>query len=582
MRIGAKIGMGYVISVLLPILIFSFTFYYSIIKHETHADRQRVISSLNRISNSVSDDIQKAAIIGLQIHLERDVKRVLNNIYKKKTDYIVDYSQYLAPRLWDYQTLFTNILTKITILSENPSLISGGFNTLLDDQTHKIIEYQENLSDKKNDGLTFLFSQEPGVNESYSYKQKMKLYMFHSLKYPVNREIGRSYLKLDLNYDLFKDACDEEDPGDFFLINPDGYIVWSYTDINLDNIHSIRQIRDQKRSKYTYEEYEVSSNSELLKGWKVVGIMDNFQYLDNIRNSRITILILFVSSILLMVTVILIINHSIVKKIRLLSTHFTSIHKEVFTEIEGEYGSDELGHLISEFNFMSRRIDNLITDKYKSEISRQQLENDKKQALVEAIQSRVNPHFLYNVLNTISIKSALKGERETSKIIGLLGRSFRRVLSWHDGQITINDELNIVKEYLEIQKYRFDEELSIEYFIDDKLLGVEIPKMILQILVENACIHGIEKVSGTKKICISILERDHFIEMSVVDNGIGMEKSRIDQLHHYMASKDDSSQSIGMRNVYRRIKQFLGEDAEILIESEVKKGTKVVIQWIKG
>ncbi len=227
---------------------------------------------------------------------------------------------------------------------------------------------------------------------------------------------------------------------------------------------------------------------------------------------------------------------------------------------------------------MSERIENLINDVYVADIQKKELEIHKRQAQLHALHSQINPHFLFNALETIRMRSLIKGEAETAKTIENMAKIFRKSISWKRSFVTIGEELELIESFLQIQKYRFDEKLQYHIAVEQALLEYEIPKMTFLPFVENASIHGIENTPGIGFITIQIAQDKGRILFVISDNGGGMSEEKIEELHHYFSQEDTMGDSIGMKNVFTRLKICYGDAFDYEINSDTEQGTRIILR----
>lgn len=216
------------------------------------------------------------------------------------------------------------------------------------------------------------------------------------------------------------------------------------------------------------------------------------------------------------------------------------------------------------------------------------MENAKQQARYLALQNQINPHFLYNVLESIRSDAIMAGVPEIGKITEALAVFFRYTTSKMESLSTLQEELNNVENYFLIQKYRFDDKLELKIKLprdDEEILKTRIPKLTLQPIVENAIKHGLEpKVSGGT-IVIDIEHSDTVLYLSVVDDGIGIEEARLGCLNEKLSRMDanDSSANeggkggIALINVNSRIRLLMGDEYGIHILSTPRIGTEVCL-----
>jgi sensor histidine kinase YesM len=207
-----------------------------------------------------------------------------------------------------------------------------------------------------------------------------------------------------------------------------------------------------------------------------------------------------------------------------------------------------------------------------------------KDAELKSLQSQINPHFLFNTLNAASQLSMMEGADKASEFIQNVAELFRYNLRKLDETVSLRDEINYVKNYMYILKTRFGDKISFYTKIDEKVLDTEIPCIIIQPIVENAYIHGLESLERDGKIHLNVKQQEDKVLIEVIDNGIGMEKEHIQSIIYTDNDKDISKRhvtGIGIRNVIDRLKLFynITEDKDIIeIKSKVGYGTKVTLK----
>lgn len=228
--------------------------------------------------------------------------------------------------------------------------------------------------------------------------------------------------------------------------------------------------------------------------------------------------------------------------------------------------NDEIGMIGLEYNKMAENIETLIEKVYKMELTQ-------KQAELEFLQMQINPHFLYNALDTISWMALAKGNMDVSEMTIALAELLRATIK-KESFITLREEMNTVKDYLLIQQERFGDKISAEYFVEEDAYSCMVPNFILQPVIENAIIHGLEPKIEKGKLSINISIQDEFLTFLVEDNGVGMDETEILDLYK-KCRENNTKQSIGLKNVYRRLLLRYGESSMLKIESNKEQGTRI-------
>ncbi|SDM43429.1 sensor histidine kinase [Bacillus sp. OK048] len=229
---------------------------------------------------------------------------------------------------------------------------------------------------------------------------------------------------------------------------------------------------------------------------------------------------------------------------------------------------DEVGKLQQNFQTMIQQIDELIHENYSKQLTIKETE-------FKALQAQINPHFLYNTLESINWLAKGNGQTQISKMVEALGYLLRNSISLKKPLITIEEELNIIKNYIIIQKYRFEERLEFTMEVDSAMFGIEIPKLTLQPLVENAIHYALEPMIDPCNIRIYSIVTNEEVQLIIEDNGPGMDPDILEKLKR--GEVKTRGQGVGLSNINDRIKLAYGEKYGVVIESTTGKGTKVII-----
>ena len=251
----------------------------------------------------------------------------------------------------------------------------------------------------------------------------------------------------------------------------------------------------------------------------------------------------------------------------------TCVNQMEYSNMEidlNDQSRDEIGVLIRSFHQMLAEIKRLIKEVYESRIRQQKLE-------MRALQAQINPHFLYNTLSMINWKAISAGEEDISTITLALSDYYRTTLNRGETFINIRGEILNIRSYLEIQLMMHDYGFEVDYDLDPSLDEYQMPKLILQPLVENALEHGLDvKEEGEKILRISCRQDHEDIIWTVEDNGVGMEEVVADNMVKTHTS------GYGVRNVNERLILLYGEHYGLRIESEPGKGTQVEVHIPKN
>jgi len=283
----------------------------------------------------------------------------------------------------------------------------------------------------------------------------------------------------------------------------------------------------------------------------------------------------------------LILSHWLVRPIGLLRDTMDRVNESRIEFAASGDARDEVSLLARHFNRMVEKINQLVEEDFRSKLREKELNSLKAQAEMSMLQQQINPHFLYNALESINMEAQRNNGDTVSRMIGSLAKLFRySIRSGPEQVVPLETEAEYTRYYLTVQENRFRDRFAVEWQIDPRTPTCLVPKLILQPIVENAINHGLsEYATGGELVIATRIEGDKLM-ISFSDNGIGMRAAELDalktKLHDSLhEEKTPSSSSIqrgvGLSNVYRRLKIYYGDEAELRIDSKYMKGTTVTL-----
>ena len=262
-------------------------------------------------------------------------------------------------------------------------------------------------------------------------------------------------------------------------------------------------------------------------------------------------------------------SHSITNRISSVIHQMSKVRKGTLSPMDSPEYHDEIGDLIDTYNYMTRKMDQLMTDQAKAA-------EELRIAEFRSLQAQINPHFLYNTLSMMNWMAIRSNQMEISKVTLALSTFYRTALSKGEDVVTVENCIQNMEAYLEIQLTMHDHNFSVDWDIDPKRKNEKMPKLLLQPVVENAIEHGLdEKEDGDKKIFLSFKGKGDDVEITVRDNGLGMEQEKAETLVTYQAK------GYGLKNVNDRIRLLYGENYGIHIFSSPDEGTTVIMKFPK-
>lgn len=313
----------------------------------------------------------------------------------------------------------------------------------------------------------------------------------------------------------------------------------------------------------------VSTSISDYSGWRIISLVPLDELLADLQMKQGSILLFTIILIIITLLLLFAIIIRIVRPIKRLEAIMRLAENGKFDIQVQDVGNDEIGSLSRSFNAMITQINNLINEVYIEKINQSQLE-------LQMLQAQINPHFLYNTLESISMMAVINDDETTSDMAANLGAILRYGISNYDKEVSLGEEILNLEKYIELQEIRFNSIYAIRICIDPVLYSVRMIKLILQPIVENAVYHGMSQTRSGGEITITAaVIHKKIIEFKITDNGVGMEEERLKNLNEYIQGENDLFSSIGLRNVNKRIKLRYGEEFGVTIASKFGMGTIV-------
>jgi len=399
--------------------------------------------------------------------------------------------------------------------------------------------------------------------------------------------IGMMYYRIDPRYllNIFEEGYAQSNES-LFLYTKDGKLIarkgalLGEAMIETNKFYETRP--DVIEYDYEGEEYYLITEDIAKLNLSVLTMISSDVLTQDSRKVIDLITILYIANIPIFLIVSLFLYGNIVKPVNHLIDKMNMFEQGQFDTQTEVHREDEFGYLFSAFNTMTKNINTLVNDVYIKELAR-------KDAEISALQEQINPHFLYNTLESINWRAQLAGENDIARMIQALSKLMDGSINRSNEKfITINQEVDYMDQYMYLIQMRYADslhyKLDLELGIGDNL----IPKLIIQPLLENAVKHGIEAV-GEGTISLKVYSRGSEVIIEVEDDGIGMTPEELERIREIMErEKRDVNvqkgkrQSIGFQNVARRIQLIYGEMAVISVRSEKNKGTCISLIIPKG
>ena len=385
---------------------------------------------------------------------------------------------------------------------------------------------------------------------------------------------------IDLNYSAISGLCDQSTVGTkgyAFILDAKGNIVYHpqqqqlYNELQTENISLIMDTDEDTVLTGTGNDGKLYSISRSEKtGWTVVDCTNVKELLSKSRQAQSV----YVLTAIILVIVALLFSRFMARSITLPIQKLRDSMKKVQ---EGDFSvsdvvvdsKNEIGSLTKSFDVMTHRIHELMEQNVHEQ-------EEKRKSELKALQSQINPHFLYNTLDSIIWMAEGKKNEEVVLMTASLARLLRQSISNEDEVVPIANEVEYARGYLTIQKMRYKDKLEFQIDVDSSILYIPLIKLVLQPIIENAIYHGLKYKESKGLLIVKGFMKDGNAVLQVIDDGVGMDEETL--AHIYDKHKVNyHSNGVGVYNVQKRLKLYYGDDYGITYESEKGKGTTATI-----
>ena len=531
----------YIIGNLLFVLFLSSIFYYTskyiIMNKEIEYTNENVIST-SRYITLYADKLKN--IINL-LSVDADVRNFLisgNEDSKKSIEKMI------------YSILDSNKgIKNITVIGKNGNIVSSDKNNDM--------KISENMMKEKWYVDAINNSDMPVFNPSRknSTSSMNSALWFLSISRDIKNSKGENLgvIVFDIKYEILERYLNSISFGkqiDNIIVDKNNNIIY-YKDVKcFADKKCLAKFSEKNKNKDTYL-YETQIENT---NWNLRSLANTNDLVTLKKNFSHIVIIIFLVSLAFSSIITFIVITKILRPLIKLENHMQNFENNLREFHLSEKTGYEVQNLVEHFNVMVEKI------KYLREYE------------IKALHSQINPHFLYNTLDTIIWMAEFEDNEKVISITKSLANYFRLSLSNGHEKIPLKDEIMHTKEYLFIQKQRYEDKLSYFFNIEDEsLLSIEVPKIIIQPIVENSIYHGIKNLSGNGIITIDVYRENSTVNISVKDNGIGFEKAK--------QFKKSKTGGVGFQNVDKRIKFYYGKNYGVFINKDSKpEGAEVIIK----
>lgn len=489
------------------------------------------------------------------------------------------------------EELRSSVLERFRLVREtrndiyNIGAVAGPSNILINDGTQTLNPYADILHEawyrdalEAGKGMTVLSSSR--VQNIITDEYPWVVTLSSSLRYPGSTK-NQGVFFIDLNYKAIEEQCERIDLGArgyVFILDKKGNILYHpkqqliYSGLKEEQMKEVLECR---------EEYFLSGKGMQQKlytitvsqktGWTVVGVAYTSELLKNRSQTQLIYTLVTLLLCLVLAAAVTILSRRITKPMILLQDSMKRVEKGKFEQVDLTRIPDhEIRTLGKAFNMMADEIQKLMAENIREQ-------EEKRRNEMKALLSQINPHFLYNTLDSIVWMAEAGKNREVVHMTMALARLLRRSISSDQELFTIRQETDYVKNYLDIQQMRYKDKLDYEMAIDEAILEKPVIRLVLQPLAENAIYHGIKYKGGRGLIRIEAYQEGRDIILKVTDNGKGMTEEQMKSIFQKHKVNYERN-GVGVYNVQTRLKLYYGREYGLCYESCPGVGTTAIVR----
>lgn len=581
LSVSWKFVFAYFSILILPIILTGFYLHYQVsestIAQASLVMEQNLLQTKASILQNEKVIENISAILALNSDFMNFLEYEYENLDEKVEQYQFNYSPLIENILIQNNSIYSiRIYLDNIIISE---MLSSYYSVTVTKASERFMEMIEDKPQQKgwvssHTAKTHVFRNVVDNTQVFSYNREL---FSQRQKYLGMLEIE---VKEEVLFGMLRDPVINE-MGDVFIVDSKNRIVsnnipeYYLADVSETGLKDF-QGRSQKRTIGEVNDIEAIIITIPIEqiNCTIVGIFPVENFNSEIRKSLKDIIIVLAASSIVLGLIIYFTTNMLLHRVKKLVSAMKKVRDDNLNVSVPVKSMDEFGVLAMNFNRMTQRIYELVETVYKIQLM-------EREAELKALEAQINPHFLYNTLATISWVARKEKAPGVMKISNSLAKFYRLVLSKGVTIISIEEEVEMVKSYLEIQKTRFDDLFDVVYKIDERVYRYNIVKNILQPLVENALSHGIEpkRYHGTIIIYMGLTEDR--ICLKVIDDGVGMNSNTLSRVRLGMVERSKGS-GYAVKNIMQRLRAYYGDNFSINIFSKPGIGTTISIEVDKN
>jgi two-component system sensor histidine kinase YesM len=585
LSISWKFTLIYFILLMIPTVFIGISEYQNMVRSIKQQSDRNTRERIFQLKQNILYTIKNAENIAEEIIYSSEFQAFLNDDFSFSPSEVDNFIYNIQNKLINIKHLYPNKFFKIRIFTSNQSTREA-YDILY---SIKRISGKEYFNDIAHAPDKIIWGNIKKAEEYYDANININPKQNKNIVIPLYERITSvisdkliGVLEIDILIEkLFGDTTELRLGNNGFILILDhlGNIISPNHNIDLKNLslsmfpgdNGVKELISEKQ-RYRVE-YETIKDTN----YKILAMVPEDEILYEVANQKYNLIYTMLAGITAVFLITFLTTNFLFARLKVLVKMMTRIQSGEFGARVEEKGKDEIGDLARSFNQMSEKLEEVMLNLIEQETAHRDAE-------IRALQSQINPHFLFNTLESLRMECELREDYDLAQVLTSLGKLFRYNIKWINRLIPLRQELEHIRNYITVMKIRHRDKFQFSASIPSELLDYLAIKMMLQPLVENCFYHAFKNKEGMWTIDIRGRLSGEELYIEIEDNGTGIDPERLNRINHGLASGNDAEIDkktegfIGLWNVDKRIKMQFGEEYGISLESIVNRGTKIIIK----
>lgn len=575
-NIRNKLLFSYILVVLLPVLLVGLVLTLSMMEMATERAMYEASNSVDRVYRRINEPLKLANDLFGQFNMDTNLERTVMTRYQTVNEVLDAYSGYSG--IMNCTRYYSREIEDIKLYTYNDTMLGSGQFIIADGDIYGKTWFEQ--ARLLNGGVYWQMLYNPIRNSSY-------LSLTTLLKGTIQlKPLG--ILVISIKQSCLTSIVVDE-PYETIILDDKGIVLAAkkVESVNKElDIEELKILSDMpsgiheinygdKKVKAIVKTFFPSTNN---KEFRIVSLVPLGAITEKVMKTFMLGFLIMMLSFVMAAVLIIIFANTISKRVKRISEDMHTVALGNFDFLPSIEGNDEIGQLSRDLGVMVKSINDLIREVYVANMQKNQLAIRQREIKLKMLASQINPHFLFNALEAIRMRAYCNGDEEVAEVIMLLGKIMRRNLEIGNELVFFQEEVNLIKAYLDIQKFRYRNRFNYSLCYSRELDNYKLLPFIIQPIIENAVVHGLKSVEEGGDILLNTQKESGILRIIIGDNGCGMDEEQLQRVIEGLNEVEETfGQHIGLKNVHQRIKLYYGENYGITINSTFGKGTRVEI-----